>query len=287
MTSANPISFIVDILGYIPEFHARTNPNYKFLDSMLINAVESKFGKNTKCKEHISGIGTIDFPYFEMGSINSTHLFGLDELIIFSFYMRNSGQYLNVADLGANIGLHSIVLSQLGYNVSSYEPDPKHLKQLKFNLDRNCKNNVPIIYEKAISTENGITQFTRVVGNTTGSHIYGAKQNPYGQLETFDVMTRAFRDVMKENDLLKIDVEGHEAAILCTTNANDWENTDAIVEVGTSDNAEKIYQHLKSININLYSQVNGWKEVRAQDQMPCSYKEGSLFISKKSSMPWK
>ena len=100
-------------------------------------------------------------------------------------------------------------------------------------------------------------------------------------------MTRAFRDVMKENDLLKIDVEGHEAAILCTTNASDWENTDAIVEVGTSDNAEKIYQHLKSININLYSQANGWKEVRSQDQMPCSYKEGSLFISKKSSMPWK
>ena len=56
---------------------------------------------------------------------------------------------------------------------------------------------------------------------------------------------------------------------------------------GDIENAEKIYQHLKSININLYSQVNGWKEVRAQDQMPCSYKEGSLFISKKSSMPWK
>ena len=287
MTSANPISFIFDILGYIPEFHARTNPNYKFLNSMLINAVESKFGRDTVCKEDITGIGTIDFPYFEMGSINSTHLFGLDELIIFAYYKHNLGKYKNVADMGANIGLHSIMLSRLGYNVSSYEPDPIHLKQLKLNLNNNCKSNIPIVHEKAISIENGTTQFTRVVGNTTGSHIYGAKQNPYGQLETFDVKTRAFREVMKENDLLKIDVEGHEAAILCTTDSNDWENTDAIVEVGTTENAKQIYQHFKDIGVNLFSQSRGWERVKEEHHIPASYKDGSLFISRKAEMPWK
>ena len=66
-----------------------------------------------------------------MGNIDTTHLFGIDEIIIFSFYyLLKKKKFKSAADLGANIGLHSIVLSKLGYNVKSYEPDTQHYKKM-------------------------------------------------------------------------------------------------------------------------------------------------------------
>jgi len=52
------------------------------------------------------------------------------------------------------------------------------------------------------------------------------------------------------------------------------------MEIGTKDNAIKIYKHLKKLNLPMYSQKNGWRKVIKINQMPFSYKDGSLFISK-------
>lgn len=286
MDSINSINFTLDILSSIRGFHSKDSSPYKYIDSILKSSVEDVYGKGTPCKAILGYLGEIALPYFEMGAINSTHLFGLDEFIIFSFYKFNSSKYKRVADLGANIGLHSIVLSNLGYAVSCYEPDPIHIENLKENIEANCSSNMPIIHEKAVSVLDGLTEFTRVVGNTTGSHITGSKQAPYGQLVTFEVGTKSFKDIVLSNDLLKIDVEGHEADIICSTTSQDWKNTDAIVEVGSEENAVRIYEHLRKESVNLFSQVTSWEKVTSEANMPKSYKEGSLFISKKDAMPW-
>ena len=47
-----------------------------------------------------------------MGKINSSHLLGL-EIIIFTFYILNRKKISRVVDLGANIGMHSIILGNL------------------------------------------------------------------------------------------------------------------------------------------------------------------------------
>jgi len=75
--------------------------------------------------------GELIFPYHSMGSVDSLKLFDLDELIIFSFYWANRTKYRKVLDIGANLGLHSILLSKCGYEVSCYEPDPIHFEILK------------------------------------------------------------------------------------------------------------------------------------------------------------
>ena len=77
------------------------------------------------------------FSYFEMGAINSLDLFGLDELIIFSFYWQNRNIYTSVADIGANIGLHSVILGHMGYSVTSFEPDPIHVLEFSRNVQNN------------------------------------------------------------------------------------------------------------------------------------------------------
>jgi FkbM family methyltransferase len=277
---------LLKALTSLKEFHAPNCETYGFLNSVAKTAVINLFGQESPQKASLSYLGNIDFPYFSMGAINSTHLFGLDELITFAFYWSNRDRYSKVADLGANIGLHTIVMNHIGYEVTAYEPDPVHFSQLKKNIEANCIESMPFLINKAVSTKSGELEFTRVVGNTTGSHISGSKENPYGELDKFTVSADSFKDFFGSFDLLKIDIEGHEADILLGTTQADWQNTDAIVEIGTRKNGQKVFEHFDKIGVNLFSQKLSWKPVSTLEDMPSSYKDGSLFISAKKAMPW-
>jgi len=76
----------------------------------------------------------------------------------------------------------------------------------------------------AMSDKTGEMEFVRVLGNTTGSHLSGAKQNPYGELERFPVRVEAFRPLMAGADLIKLDIEGHEKEVLLSTRREDWKD---------------------------------------------------------------
>lgn len=280
------LSKMFDCLPELKSFHHRHGSTYQMLDEIAIDAAQAIFGKSGSQSLNLNKIGRINLPYVSMGEINSTHLFGLDELIIFSFYLKNKERYRKVYDIGANIGLHSIVLSKAGYEVVSYEPDPLHYKLLIENLDLNLASSKVEARNKAVSTDVGELEFIRVLGNTTGSHLSGAKKDPYGDLEKFKVEVDSFREIMKDADLLKIDVEGHEGVILTSTHREDWVDTDAIVEIGTSENAKLVFEHMQKNGINLFSQKKSWEKVERLEDMPISYKEGSLFVSLNKSMPW-
>lgn len=277
---------LINSLSLLKDYHRPDCEVYSFLNSVAKAAVSNLLGEGTSQKANLSYLGSIDFPYFSMGAINSTHLFGLDELIIFSFYQANQNRYKKAADLGANIGLHSIVMSHIGYQVTAYEPDTIHFSQLKKNVERNCQENIPVLINKAVSTKSGELDFVRVVGNTTGSHLAGSKENPYGELNRFIVEVDSFQDICDAFDFLKIDVEGHEADILLSTTQENWHNTDAIVEIGSPNNARKVFEYFNCIGINLFSQKTCWKQVSSLEDMPFNYKDGSLFISVKDAMPW-
>ena len=266
--------------------HSRCSNLYKILDNAAKTCVKnSKLSSEDNTAINIGNFGSLIFPYFKMGAIDSLDLFGLDELIIFSFYWANRNRYKATADIGANLGIHSIMMSRCDFDVVAYEPDPTHLKILKRNLDLNAIKNTKV-EEKAVSDKPGKLEFIRVLGNTTGSHLAGAKSNPYGDLETFEVDVESIEVIMSNSDFVKIDAEGQENVILLATNSKHWESTDAIVEVGSSDNALAIFNHFNSLGVNLFSQKINWKKVIHLDDMPVSYNEGSLFISTKLTMPW-
>ena len=229
--------------------------------------------------------GELIFPYHKMGAIDSLNLFDLDELIIFSFYWKNRNSYKRTLDVGANLGLHSIMMAKCGFEVQCYEPDPTHFKILTENLARNnCTAVKP--FNCAASIKSGEMEFTRVLGNTTGSHLSGAKANPYGELERFKVQVVNIRPLMAEAQLIKMDVEGHEKDILLATEEADWENTDAMVEIQDENNAKAVYEHFNKMKVNLFPQKINWTQARTLDDMPTSYREGTLFISCKDKMPW-
>lgn len=276
---------ILDALADTASHHSCTSSIYVLLNMISKREIATSGLQLETNRVLFGNFGEISFPYKKMGAVDTLNLFGLDELIIFSYYWVNRGRYVRVADIGANLGLHSILMSRCGWEVLAFEPDPTHADLLRDNLKRNGIKNV-ILDQAAVSDKAGVLEFIRVLGNTTGSHLAGAKPSPYGNLERFPVNVRAIGDIMLAVDFIKLDVEGQEKVILLSTEAIHWIKTDMILEIGSKENAAAIFDHMKNIGVNIFSQKIGWRKVEFVDQMPINYAEGSCFISVKSEMLW-
>jgi FkbM family methyltransferase len=273
-------------LSSSPLMHSPFSTEYLNLEKQLLDFLKDcELSESGKGEMDFWEFGKIKIPYIEMGAISSLELFGLDELIIFLYYKLNQSTYKKVADIGCNIGLHSIILSKCGYVVSAYEPDENHIKLIYKHLEINNISNVQV-NEAAVSDNNGKVEFTRVVGNTTGSHISGSKENPYGDLDRFNVDSVSLASIMKNVDFVKMDIEGHEAQAILSTVGEHWHSTDMMVEVGSVKNANLIFNHLSQLDLRMFSQKTGWKIVNSHEDMPTSYKEGSLFITSRDTMFW-
>jgi len=278
---------LFDRLANSNGMHSR-NEDWWDLENQRLFAFRPKLKADLQMQggTEIDALGFMPFSFVEMGVINTLDLFGLDELILFAFYWVNRGRYKRVVDMGANIGLHSVVLARMGYSVISYEPDPNHVKQLSEHVSSNCVEDLVNVREAAVSETSGALEFVRVLGNTTGSHVAGAKSNPYGALERIRVEGTAFSEAIIHADLVKMDVEGLEASLLQSQPPDVYSSTDIICEVGSADNADAIWHHLNNSRINLFPQKLNWEQAKSAQDLPSSYREGSLFLSSKSSMPW-
>jgi FkbM family methyltransferase len=264
------------------KIHSYKNKSYKLIKKNILKILSKK---NSHIK--LGKICELNIPFFSMGNINSTHLFDLDEIIIFCFYFINKNKYKIVYDLGANIGVHSIILNKLGYIVKSYEPDPIHFNQLKYNLKENKISKNIDLFRSAISIKRGKIKFIKILNNTTGSHIQGSKELYYGKIKKINVKTEDFRKILHKADLIKIDIEGHEKEVILKTTKKDWKNVDAIIEIESMKNAIAIFKHLKSNGINIFSQMKSWQLAKNINDIPKSYLEGSIFVTRKKEMNWK
>ncbi|MDY6856471.1 MAG: FkbM family methyltransferase [Thermodesulfobacteriota bacterium] len=286
MKKSDLFSNLFKALPKITEHHAPDSELHIFLKLAIRKETERTFSQPDKCVVEFEPFGDLIFPYHQLGdTISTLNLFDLDELIIFSFYWANRNRYRKVLDLGANLGLHSIIMSKCGYKVTCYEPDPVHFKLLNENFSHNNITDIRAV-NMAISDRTGKIDFIRVVGNTMSSHVRGSKNNPYGELEYFKVNLTPFRPLLKGIDFVKMDIEGQEKEALSSTVHEDWINTDAMIEIQDQENADIVFHHFKEIDVNLFSQKKNWKQVIEMNDMPTSYHEGSLFISCKPEMPW-
>jgi len=277
------LDLIFEALAENPGQHMRSSALYRLCSLSARTAVEQMFSSVQRVEQPFGPFGEISIPFTKMGAINSLDLFGLDELIIFTFYHANRGRYRNVLDIGANLGLHSMILARSGYNVHSFEPDPWHYDLLTDNLKA---NGVSVsTFKEAVSTKDGEAQFVRVLGNTTGSHLAGSKDS-YGEKELFTVPTRAVQPLFEWADFAKIDAEGHEKDLLFAATPGLMQKLDIMVEIGNPENAKAVFAHFQSIEIGMYAQKIGWARARNLSDIPTSHREGSLFISAKLAMPW-
>jgi len=282
---SNIMELLFKALPSVSSFHSPTSVLYPFLKAVARKEIEGLYENNVSGAVKIPPFGEILFPYFNMGNIDSLNLFDLDELILFSYYFDNKSVYENVLDIGANIGLHSIILGKCGYHVRAFEPDPVHFGKLSENVMANKLTNIET-YNAAVSSKFGKMEFVRVLGNTTGSHIAGSKLNPYGELEKITVDVVPIKEHLRWADLVKLDAEGHEKEIIGATDPGDWEGKDAVVEITYRENAEFIFKFFKGTDVKLFSQKTNWELVRGIDDMPFSHHDGSLFLSSAKSKVW-
>lgn len=285
MSYPTDIEKLIQTLPAFANLHAPGTEFYQTSKAMAREEIESSFSDSSAGAKKFGPFGELVFPYHKMGAVDSLNLFDLDELIIFSFYWANRHRYQRVADIGANIGLHSIILEKCGFEVHAYEPDPQHFEVLQKNIKLNHCLKIEA-FNSAVSTKSGQAEFIRVLGNTTGSHLAGAKPNPLGQLDKFSVEIKPIAPIIEWADLLKIDAEGHEKDILLATSRENWVNRDAIIEVGNEANAHAIFEYFHKIGVNLFSQKVNWQKVNTLEDMPTSYRDGSLFITSGDKMPW-
>ncbi len=284
-TLAPALEDLIECLGEVHPRHARTSATYRTLDALRSSLIaQSGLRRTDEDQLDLPPFGIIRLPYHRMGAVDRLDLFGLDELILFAFYWRRRASYRRVADLGANLGLHSIIMARCGFSVRAFEPDPTHFRLLERNLALNHVTGAEAV-NAAVWTTAGRQSFTRVIGNTTSSHISGQKA-PYGELETFEVTTIAMDDVVADADLIKMDVEGAEAALLSALDREQLSTTDVMLEIASATHAERIFRHLRRIGVNAFSQKTGWRRVAEADDIPTSYREGSLFVSAAAEMDW-
>lgn len=283
--SGSVASLLLNVLPSIPDSHIRGTAAYRALEDALLEEINSsEFRSGGSGVEELNGFGELIFPYYSMGNISSLHLFGLDEIILFSYYRVLSKRYQRVADLGANIGLHSVMMSKCGWEVVSFEPDPDHLRILR----RNILLNKVVHHEDrqvAVADHDGTMTFVRIKGNTTGSHLEGSKASTYGDTDRFEVVVIDVRSLDGEFDLLKVDIEGQEGKFLERTESSFWSATDAFMEVGSRENRDSVYESVQRLSLEAYSQKIGWRRAMNKEDLPEHHSEGSVFLTSRSGSP--
>lgn len=276
---------LVEKMAYLSGQHKPGSERHDAWRRVARTEAERKFSDTAEKESELPPFGKLIFPYHKMGAIDSVDLFDIEEIIIFSFYWHNRNKYKRVADVGANIGLHSLVLDRCGYEVRAYEPDGQHVAELKRRLALNNCRGVEVV-PAAISDRLGESDFIRLLGNTTGSHLAGAKPSPYGEMEHIKVEIRPISEVMNWADLVKLDIEGHEDKVLLATSEEQWQKTDMLVEIGSEENARTVFEYMRRLKVGMYAQKVNWRPVRTVSDMPYSYYDGTLFISAKPAVPW-
>jgi len=280
LTSKDDVESIFRMIPAITGHHARTSE----LRALLDKIIKGHFGDHPSEILDTYPLDGMVWPHSSLGNLSSYSFFSFDELMLYSFYWINKGKYKTVFDLGANIGIDSIILGRFGFDVHAFEPDPQLFETLSNNVSLNNCPNVHL-HKKAVSNETGIAEFIRVEGNTTASHIAGVRDY-YGDAEHLTIETVAFQEIGIWPDLMKINIEGHENSMIGGIDIKKWKNMDAFIEIHNVENGEGIYNYFAGSGINIFAQNLGWERVGKLAEMPMNNKEGYVFVSAKSEMPW-
>lgn len=136
------------------------------------------------------------------------------ESFLHKYFKQYSNKNLNCLDIGANIGTHTVILSELFKNVYAFEPQKEVFEILKLNIKVNeCKNVTPYNFglgEKQKSADLGFidknksNNFGGVGIVETDKLKEGTQKGETIEIKTLDSLN------LKDICFIKIDIEGYE-----------------------------------------------------------------------------
>lgn len=108
-------------------------------------------------------------------------------------------------DAGANIGLYSVIAASAGALVEAFEPAPRAAAALRHNLTLSTQSHF-VVHEVALSDHSGVAYLTQ--GDVTAHLADSGELVQTARLDDIDLGSAG------ELTVLKIDAEGHDAAVL-------------------------------------------------------------------------
>ena len=154
----------------------------------------------------------------EKRALFSPKLFDAEERMALSKLAAADAVFI---DVGANVGLYSFSVAESfkhfkGMKIIAVEAQPQIARRLKQNCKLNPELNIHVA-EVGISDAKGIMSMAMDMKNIGQTRLL--KQGEEASMETIDVPVMSLMDLITEHQLtrvdgLKIDVEGHEEAVL-------------------------------------------------------------------------
>jgi FkbM family methyltransferase len=122
-----------------------------------------------------------------------------------------------VFDVGANIGVFTVLQATQGARVYSFEPNPDSYSRLSRNVAANKLSDCVRLFPTALGDERGVGSLHVIGGGTTGGVVTPVEADASASgvavpIATLDEVVSTLPE--SSIDLLKIDAEGSEAAIL-------------------------------------------------------------------------
>ncbi|GAC1440372.1 MAG: hypothetical protein NVSMB58_37480 [Terriglobales bacterium] len=153
-------------------------------------------------------IGNADDLYFQNLAIHGAGLDALERLVA-----REVSPAATVLDIGANIGVSTILLARHAAKVIAYEPSPINVRLLRRNLELNSVRNVDVI-AAAVSAQQTVLLFHEAEYGA-GSHVVTSahiarERIPIIEIPGVPLDSQALPPIA----FIKMDVEGHEPNVL-------------------------------------------------------------------------
>lgn len=122
---------------------------------------------------------------------------------------------LNFFDVGANVGQHSLWMSQRAAQVFAFEPSASAVAQMRGNLERNAIGNVRL-FPIALGDERTTANLGSGLGHNAGSRslLWSMSETDCESIEVHCGDELLSTENLPKIDLLKLDVEGFERNVI-------------------------------------------------------------------------
>ncbi len=153
-------------------------------------------------------VGSIDDRYFRTLRNRARELSALARL-----FRRNLAADMTVLDVGANIGLSTILLARSAKFVFAFEASPRNADYLVRNLELNDISNVKVV-RGAVSDTDAVVRIHEARFGA-GSHVVSDSHVAGNRVPTIEVPSLTLDGMdLPAIGLMKVDVEGHEPNVL-------------------------------------------------------------------------
>ena len=159
--------------------------------------------------------------------------------------MARKKNYSIIFDIGANIGLYSVLLGRALKNctIHAFEPSRSTFRLLKENIAMNNLGGIVTLHPMALSDKAGVQSFFETTDDAYSS-LKDTKRVPVSEVYDIDVNSLdnwSSQNKVSRVDFIKIDVEGFETLVISgALNVLRHSKPDLFVEIyrGTNSNPE-------------------------------------------------